>query len=139
MPTGAKHFRVDLAASVAGPAVIDECRCTIGTEHDEHGNILDDVDVDDDGDDESLSVYDAADIWLSKGQDEDYMFGYSEDELRRSGWDASPSSSATGWPRTQSPQPPCSSPKSPRNSARLSPAGLSVTVHLSAVRSRMSL
>lgn len=31
---------------------------------------------------ESLSVYDAADIWMSSGMDEDYMFGYSEDELR---------------------------------------------------------
>jgi hypothetical protein len=29
-----------------------------------------------------LSVWDAADIWLSNGGDEDYMFGYSEDELR---------------------------------------------------------
>lgn len=32
---------------------------------------------------EALSVWDAADIWLSKGRDEDYMFGYTEDELRR--------------------------------------------------------
>lgn len=30
---------------------------------------------------ESLSVYDAALIWASYGKDEDYMFGYSEDEL----------------------------------------------------------
>ena len=30
---------------------------------------------------ESLSAYDAAMIWLSNGKDEDYMFGYSEDEL----------------------------------------------------------
>ncbi len=36
----------------------------------------------DDGDDESLGVYDAALIWLSNGMDEDYMFGYTEDELR---------------------------------------------------------
>ena len=36
-----------------------------------------------DSPDESLSVWDAADIWLSKGMDEDYTFGYSEDELRR--------------------------------------------------------
>ena len=33
--------------------------------------------------DESLDVYDAADIWLSNGMDEDYTFGYSEEELRR--------------------------------------------------------
>ena len=30
-----------------------------------------------------LSVWDAADIWLSNGMDEDYMFGYTEEELRR--------------------------------------------------------
>lgn len=32
---------------------------------------------------ESLSVWDAADIWLSNGKDEDYMFGYSGEELQR--------------------------------------------------------
>lgn len=31
--------------------------------------------------DESLSVYDAALIWQSNGKDEDYTFGYSEEEL----------------------------------------------------------
>jgi hypothetical protein len=44
------------------------------------------ADDDDDADGESgekLSVWDAADIWLSNGMDEHYMFGYSEDELRR--------------------------------------------------------
>lgn len=40
-------------------------------------------DDDDEGDDEALSVEDAADIWASRGMDEDYMFGYTEDELRR--------------------------------------------------------
>lgn len=30
---------------------------------------------------ESLDVYDAALIWLSNGKDEDYMFGYTEEEL----------------------------------------------------------
>lgn len=34
-----------------------------------------------DYDDEGLSVYDAALIWASNGKDEDYMFGYSEEEL----------------------------------------------------------
>lgn len=28
-----------------------------------------------------MDVYDAALIWISKGKDEDYMFGYSEEEL----------------------------------------------------------
>jgi hypothetical protein len=32
---------------------------------------------------EALDVSDAADIWLSSGMDEDYTFGFSEDELRR--------------------------------------------------------
>ena len=41
----------------------------------------DDDDDDNDYEDESLSVYEAADIWLSNGKDEDYMFGYSEEEL----------------------------------------------------------
>lgn len=40
---------------------------------------LDDADGDEGG--EPLSVYDAAEIWASNGRDEDYMFGYSEDEL----------------------------------------------------------
>ncbi|MDE6781468.1 MAG: hypothetical protein K2J40_08425 [Ruminococcus sp.] len=35
----------------------------------------------DDDDGERLNVYDAALIWASNGKDEDYMFGYSEDEL----------------------------------------------------------
>ena len=35
--------------------------------------------LDDEG--ESLGAYDAALIWMSNGKDEDYMFGYSEDEL----------------------------------------------------------
>ena len=32
-------------------------------------------------DEESISLSDAADIWASNGKDEDYTFGYSEDEL----------------------------------------------------------
>lgn len=63
MPTGPKHYRTD-------DGEVEECRCMIGEDH---------------GDEEtqSLSVYDAADIWLSNGMDEDYSFGYSEGELRR--------------------------------------------------------
>ena len=36
----------------------------------------------DEDDSEMLSVSDAADIWFSNGCDEDYTFGYSEEELR---------------------------------------------------------
>lgn len=38
-------------------------------------------DEDDEDDSERLSVYEAAEIWASHGKDEDYTFGYSEDEL----------------------------------------------------------
>lgn len=41
-----------------------------------------DYDEYDDECDEYLSVYDAALIWRSNGEDEDYTFGYSEEELR---------------------------------------------------------
>ncbi len=41
-------------------------------------NIIDDYD---DDDDERIDVYEAALIWASNGKDEDYTFGYSEDEL----------------------------------------------------------
>lgn len=44
---------------------------------------LDNDDDEEDDDSEALSVYDAADIWWSNGMDEDYMFGYTEEELRK--------------------------------------------------------
>ena len=46
---------------------------------------IDDDDDDDyeDDDSERISVYDAADMWYSSGQEEDEMYGYSEEELRR--------------------------------------------------------
>lgn len=40
-----------------------------------------DLDEADEYDGEVLSVYDAALIWVSNGKDEDYMFGYTEEEL----------------------------------------------------------
>lgn len=36
---------------------------------------------DEEGEGENLNVCDAALIWASKGKDEDYMFGYTEEEL----------------------------------------------------------
>lgn len=50
-----------------------ECNYCSGEDYD------DDYDEDDTG--ESLSVYDAALIWMSNGKDEDYTFGYTEEEL----------------------------------------------------------
>lgn len=38
-------------------------------------------DDDEEYSEERISVYDAADIWASNGKDEDYMFGYTEEEL----------------------------------------------------------
>jgi hypothetical protein len=53
--------------------------------------LWEDDDDDDDDNGESLSLGDAKDIWLSKGMDEDYTFGYSEEELRReAGLDCEP-------------------------------------------------
>ena len=40
-----------------------------------------DDDYEDDDDSERLSVWEAAEIWASNGKDEDYMFGYTEEEL----------------------------------------------------------
>lgn len=53
----------------------------IGTNRDGDGAEVDDwADLEDDS--SALSVYDAADIWRSRGEDPDYTFGYSEAELR---------------------------------------------------------
>lgn len=40
-----------------------------------------DDDFEEDDSSERLSVWDAADIWAFNGKDEDYMFGYTEEEL----------------------------------------------------------
>lgn len=32
-------------------------------------------------DDDRIDIYEAAEIWYSSGQDEDYMFGYTAKEL----------------------------------------------------------
>ena len=48
---------------------------------DENNVVGEDDEEDFGGGSERLSVWDAADIWASNGKDEDYMFGYSEDEL----------------------------------------------------------
>lgn len=65
MPTGPKHYRRNDDGSC------EQCRCMIGEDHG-------DSEVD-----ESLSVEDAADIWLSHGMDEDHTFGLGEADLRR--------------------------------------------------------
>ena len=47
---------------------------------------IDDDEDDDEHDSKTLDVYDAALIWQSNGMDEDYMFGYTEEELRNALW-----------------------------------------------------
>jgi hypothetical protein len=78
VPTGPQHLLIGSGPKGAIPPN-EDCRCTIGEDHFADGELL--ADQEDDG--ESLGVDDAADIWMSNGMDEDYMFGYSEDELRR--------------------------------------------------------
>lgn len=70
MPTGPKHVKF---YTRDGQLYGEDCRCLIGEDHDQSGEV----------ESQTLSVYAAADIWLSNGMDEDYTFGYSEDELRR--------------------------------------------------------
>ncbi len=70
MPTGPKHQRFLVNNEGEETSQSEDCHCMIGEDHKEW-------------DSDSLSVYDAADIWLSKGMDDDYTFGYSESELRR--------------------------------------------------------
>ena len=70
--------------------VTDEEREMIRKYIEEHPEILAEIEEAENEDyvnpydsDDQISVYDAADIWFSNGQDEDYMFGYTEDELRQ--------------------------------------------------------
>jgi hypothetical protein len=42
----------------------------------------DEEDAQDEDDGECISLSQAAEIWFSHGEDEDYMFGYTEEELR---------------------------------------------------------
>lgn len=49
----------------------------------ECGEIYGCEDPDDEDSEESLSVWDAADIYASNGFDEDYQFGYTHEELMK--------------------------------------------------------
>ncbi|TNU73405.1 hypothetical protein FH969_11470 [Miniimonas arenae] len=73
MPTGPKHQKYVAIPGEPGSFYAEDCRCMIGEDHDD----------DNESGGESLSVWDAADIWMSNGMDEDYTFGFSGDELRR--------------------------------------------------------
>lgn len=89
MPTGPLHdayTNTIVDGEIVQSAV--DCRCMIGEVHETEESVdmeafYGEHDDDDDPHEESLSVHDAADIWLSSGMDEDYTYGFSEDELRR--------------------------------------------------------
>ena len=90
MSTGNEHQRlVEISVPTEGTEErrsYVKCRCTIGADHDDPEVFISQYDPNEDDDDEegeALSVYDAADIWGSKGRDEDYTFGYSDEELSR--------------------------------------------------------
>lgn len=90
MTTGVKHQRLtEISIPTEGTEErrsFATCRCTIGADHDDPEVLISQYNPNDDEDDEggeTLSVYDAADIWRSNGEDADYTFGYDEDELRR--------------------------------------------------------
>lgn len=90
MSTGKEHQRlVEISVPTEGTEErrsYVKCRCTIGADHDDPEVFISQYDPNEDDDDEeveALSVYDAADIWGSKGRDEDYTFGYSDEELSR--------------------------------------------------------
>ena len=69
-----KSLNSQVTTALAGNSIQDTTKAT--------PDFDDDDDYDEDDEDQALSVDDAALIWLSNGMDEDYTFGYSEDELR---------------------------------------------------------
>jgi hypothetical protein len=76
--------RVEIADQEAGriQETIDEAEADFRCAQEEVDRCRSVADDDDDTR-ERLSVSDAAEIWRSKGMDEDYRFGYTEEELRR--------------------------------------------------------
>jgi len=62
MPTGAKHYRVYEANTAR--EWTEECRCTLGEDHDDEGNATSNY----------LGEDEAEDIWRSSGMDPDYDF-----------------------------------------------------------------
>ncbi|MFF2053499.1 hypothetical protein ACFVU2_17995 [Leifsonia sp. NPDC058194] len=78
MPTGPLHYRTYQDSTGIG---VTECRCMIGADHLDDGSVVDSAD--DEGAADGLSVWDAAEIWASRGKDEDDTFGFSAEELEQ--------------------------------------------------------
>jgi hypothetical protein len=96
MTTGREHLRtVEISIPTVEGAEerrsVVKCRCALGADHDASDLLITQYDPneenEEDGEGEALSVYAAADIWRSKGEDPDYSFGFDEDELRRAAED----------------------------------------------------
>lgn len=87
MSTGAKHNRTtEISYDDEGSEMrryFVPCRCTVGEDHNDDVVVVSQFEADEDEDHQVLSASDAADIWISRGMDDDYTFGYSEDELRK--------------------------------------------------------
>jgi hypothetical protein len=64
MPTGPKHRKFTDMPDGSGDSYGEDCRCTIGEDHD----------ADADTGFSNLGEADAEAIWLSSGMDEDYDF-----------------------------------------------------------------
>lgn len=88
MTTGAKHkVLTEISMSINGDderRYYADCRCTEGADHEASPLTLSQFDpTDDEEEGERLDKYQAADIWRSRGEDENDTFGYDDDELRR--------------------------------------------------------
>lgn len=77
-----KKIFVGLAVGGAVVTVTAVLTALVSRKKDDGCDFDDDYDYDDDNDNgEAISVWDAADIYLSSGFDEDYQFGYTHEEL----------------------------------------------------------
>lgn len=76
-------------SALGGAAIATAVSRVLGSKTKEAGEDDSDDEYDDEYDDEEyddserLSPWEAAEIWRSSGMDEDYLFGYTEDELRK--------------------------------------------------------
>ena len=80
MPRGKLHYSIEVDEETG--EVVESWKDSHGGSHCQLSYIYDYDDEDDEDSGERLSASDAADIWASNGMDEDYTFGYDEDELK---------------------------------------------------------
>ncbi|MGJ4844841.1 hypothetical protein [Leifsonia sp. Le1] len=80
MPTGPLHYRTYEDSAQPLGVGTSECRCMIGADHVADGTVLEEADY---AADDALSVWDAAEIWASRGKGDEDTFGYSAVELQK--------------------------------------------------------